>query len=115
MNSMMRAVVNVIHLFPYSPAVSGGHSNAIRSFIACQKAKGINAVGIAPKPDAGTAKTSWEFPLAETDSLWNLRWVNMAERFGVASGDSLVNLHSVNRRFSPLLDDLRQAGVPYVL
>jgi glycosyltransferase involved in cell wall biosynthesis len=110
-----RAVVNVIHVFPYSPAVSGGHSNAIRSFIACQRAKGINAVAIAPKPEAEAAETRWEFPLAEIDSLWNLRWPSIAERFGITSVNSLLNLHSVNHRFAPFLGDLRQAGVPYVL
>jgi len=95
--------------------VSGGHSNAIRSFIACQRAKGINAVAIAPKPETGTVAPTWEFPLAEVDSLWNLRWASIAERFAITSGDSLVHLHSVNRRLAPLLGDLRRAGVPYAL
>ena len=39
--------MNVVHVFPYTPKISGGHSNAIRGFIACQRAKGIHAVGIA--------------------------------------------------------------------
>jgi poly(glycerol-phosphate) alpha-glucosyltransferase len=95
--------------------VAGGHANAIRSFIACQRAKQINAVAIAPKPDAPAAATSWEFPLAEVDSLWDLRWSNIAERFGIAYGNSLLHLHSVNRRYAPLLADLRRARVPYVM
>jgi len=110
-----RAVVNVIHLFPYSPVVSGGHSNAIRSFIACQKAKGINVVAIAPKAEGGATETNWEFPLVEVDSLWNLRWAAIADRFAIAPGDSLLNFHSVNYRFAPLQSDLRRAGIPYVL
>jgi glycosyltransferase involved in cell wall biosynthesis len=104
-----------IHLFPYSPRVSGGHSNAIRSFIACQRAKGIQAVAIAPKPDPGTPEGTWDFPLAEVDALWDLRWAGIAERFGITHGGSLLHLHSVDRRFAPLLRDLRRAGVPYVL
>jgi glycosyltransferase involved in cell wall biosynthesis len=95
--------------------VAGGHANAIRSFIACQRAKQINAVALAPKPDAPAAETSWEFPLAEVDSLWDLRWVNIAEQFGIGSGNSLLHLHSVNRRYAPLLADLRRARVPYVM
>jgi glycosyltransferase involved in cell wall biosynthesis len=95
--------------------VAGGHANAIRGFVACQRAKQINAVAIAPKPDAPAAEISWEFPLAEVDSLWDLRWASIAERFGIGSGDSLLNLHSVNRRYGPLLADLRQARVPYVM
>lgn len=105
----------VIHLFPYSPRASGGHSNAIRSFIACQRAKGIHAVAIAPKPDPGMEEASWDFPLAEVDALWDLRWAGIAERCGVTSGSNLVHLHSINRRLAPLLRDLRRAGVPYVV
>jgi glycosyltransferase involved in cell wall biosynthesis len=95
--------------------VSGGHSNAIRSFIACQRAKEINAVGIAPKADEDAAETSWEFPLVEVDSLWNLHWETIAEQFAIAPDSSLFNFHSVNRRFASLLSDLRRADVPYVL
>jgi len=107
--------VNVVHVFPYTPRVAGGHANAIRGFIACQRAKQINAVAIAPKPDGPAAETSWEFPLAEVDSLWDLHWASIAQRFDIRSGDSLLNLHSVNRRQSPLLAELRRARVPYVM
>jgi glycosyltransferase involved in cell wall biosynthesis len=107
--------VNVVHVFPYTPTVAGGHANAIRGFIACQRAKQINAVAIAPKPDAPVAETSWEFPFSEVDSLWDLRWAGIAERFGIGSGDSLLHLHSVNRRYAPLLADLRRARVPYAM
>ena len=93
----------------------GGHSNAIRGFIACQRAKGINAVALSPKAEGGGAETSWEFPLAEVDCLWTLRWPTMADHFKIAASSSLLNFHSVNRRFAPLLADLRRAGVPYVL
>ena len=110
-----RAVMNVVHVFPYSPRMSGGHSNAIRSFIACQKAKGIRVAGIAPKADGGAAETNWEFPLVEVDSLWQLRWAAIADQFAIAPGNSLLNFHSVNYRFAPLQSDLRRAGIPYVL
>src|SRR5439155_14044725 len=107
--------MNVVHVFPYTPRLSGGHSNAIRSFIACQRAKGINATGIAPQADELLAKKDWGFPLVEVGSLWNLRWRIIAERFGIAAADSLLNFYSVNHRFAPLMKDLRRAGVPYVL
>jgi glycosyltransferase involved in cell wall biosynthesis len=103
-----------VHVFPYSPTLSGGHSNAIRGFIACQRAKQINAVGVAPKPDAAAAQRSWDFPLAEVDSLWDLRWTAIAEQFATAPGNSLLHFHSVDHRFAPLLSDLRRAGVPHV-
>ena len=107
--------MNVVHVFPYTARVLGGHANAIRGFIACQRAKGINAVGIAPKPDAREPEPDWGFPVAEVDSLWDLRWSSVAERFVISPDDSLLHLHGVNRRYAPLLRGLRQAGVPYVL
>jgi len=110
-----RGAVNVVHVFPYSPALSGGHANAIRSFIACQRAKDVNAVGIAPKPEEQAGPTDWGFPLTEVDSLWNLRWAAIADRFAIRPGNSLLHFHSVDYRFVPLLNDLRRAGVPYVL
>ena len=113
--SILHSCVNVVHVFPYTPRMSGGHSHAIRNFIACQRAKEINAVGIAPKADKEAPETSWGFPLVEVDSLWNLHWATLAERFTIPPVSSLVNFHSVNRRFAPLLADLRRAGVPYVL
>jgi glycosyltransferase involved in cell wall biosynthesis len=106
--------MNVVHVVPYPVRVSGGHANAIQSFIGSQRAKGINAVGIAPKPEEGTTETNWKFPLAEVDSLWDLRWATITERFKISSSDSLINLHGVNRNYGPLLSDLRRAGVPYV-
>jgi len=107
--------MTVVHVFPYTPRVRGGHSNAIRGFIGCQRAKGINAVGIAPKADAGAEEPGWDFPLAEVDSLWELRWASIADRFGLTPRNSLLNLHGVNRKYAPLLGDLRRAGVPYVV
>jgi len=53
--------------------------------------------------------------MAEVDSLWGLRWAAIAERFKIAPGNSLLNLHSVNRRYAPLLADLGRTGVPYAL
>ncbi len=107
--------MNVVHVFPYTPKISGGHSNAIRHFIACQRAKGINAVGIAPQADEMSEGKGWEFPLAEVRSLWEQRWKMIAERFGIRAGESLLNFYSINFRFGPLMKDLRRAGVPYVL
>jgi glycosyltransferase involved in cell wall biosynthesis len=93
----------------------GGHANAIRGFIASQRAQGINAAGIAPTAGEETATMAWGFPLAEVDSLWNLRWLAIAGRFAIAPGNSLLNFHSVDHRFAPLLRDLRASGVPYIL
>lgn len=109
-----RAFMNVVHVFPYSARVSGGHANAIRSFIACQRAKGINAVGIAPLPDTETTHSSLVFPLVEVDSLWPLRWEAIAQRFQIEAGKSLLHFHSVDRKFTPWLSDLRRTKVPYV-
>ncbi|MES2474547.1 MAG: glycosyltransferase family 4 protein [Verrucomicrobiota bacterium] len=41
----------VVHLFPYSARMPGGHSNAIREFIDCQRAAGIDSFGLSPTTD----------------------------------------------------------------
>jgi len=107
--------VNVVHVFPYTPSVRGGHANAIRSFISCQRAKEINAVGIAPTADGEAPEAGWGFPLVEVDSLWHLRWATIAARLAVPPGNTVLNFHSVTLQLAPLLSDLRRAGVPYVL
>jgi glycosyltransferase involved in cell wall biosynthesis len=114
-STMSKPDLCVVHVFPYSPTLSGGHSNAIRGFIACQRAKRITAGGVAPQPDSEVAQSNWEFPLAEVDSLWDLRWAAIAKRFSIAPDSSLLQFYSVNTRFAPLLNDLRRAGIPYVL
>lgn len=106
--------MNVIHIFPYSAHMSGGHSNAIRAFIESQKLAGINAVAISPFAGSAVSVTVLDFPVFEVDSLWSLRWESIAERFGIRPGESIVNFHSINRRFAPLMADLRKNGVPYV-
>ena len=113
--TMSKTDIAVVHVFPYSPAVSGGHSNAIRGFIACQRARQINAVAIAPRPETAAAQPSWDFPLAEVDSLWDLRWTTIAERLPLAPLNSVIHFHSVDLRFAPLLRDLQRVGVPHAL
>ncbi len=106
--------MNVVHVFPYTPRLSGGHSNAIRSYIECQRASGVQAVGVAPATDEGAAPASWGFPLAEIDFSTTLRWETLARRFELRAGESLVHFHSVSRQYALLLGDLRRAGVPQV-
>ena len=107
--------MNVVHVFPYTPKISGGHSNAIRGFIACQQAKGIHAVGIAPRAGDLPAPQDWGFPLTEVGSLWELRWKTIAERFGLTANNSIINFYNINYRFAAFLHDLRRVRVPYVL
>jgi glycosyltransferase involved in cell wall biosynthesis len=107
--------VNVVHVFPYSIRVSGGHTNAIRAFITSQRRAGINAVGLAPGPDAPAPAASFEFPLVELDSPWPRRWETIALALGIGRDRTLLNFHSINHRLAPLMRDLRRVGVPYVL
>src|SRR5690606_7076599 len=51
----------------------------------------------------------------EVDLLWNLRWRDIAEQFGIERENTLIHFHSVNHRFSSLIKDLRQQGLPYVV
>ena len=93
----------------------GSHATAIRCFMACQRASGINAVAVAPKAEHVEGEPDVAGPLAEVDSLEGLRWSSVAERFELKAGTSVFNLHNVSLAYKPLLRDLRRAGVPYVL
>lgn len=107
--------MNVVHIFPYPARISGGHSNAIRAFIACQRRSDLNAVAISPKPETPLPETPLEFPMWEVDALWSVRWETLARHFGLTSSDTVVHFHSIDRRFTSFLKDLRRNGVPYVL
>lgn len=115
--------MNVIHIFPYSARIPGGHSNAIRGFIGSQRAMGINAVGVSPQPvngaEASAAGASLddsngECPLVEVNSLSDLRWEPLTRQLRIDSRGSLVNLHGLTYQFRYLLRDLRGAQVPVV-
>ncbi|PWU18501.1 MAG: hypothetical protein C5B50_08940 [Verrucomicrobia bacterium] len=105
--------VNVLHVFPYSPRISGGHSNAIRNFIQCQRPRGINAVAIAPRTDSPVA-LDWGFPLLETDLPAGLQWEALDREFGLRVGNTVVHLHNVERAHLPFLSQLHSARVPHV-
>jgi len=108
------AVLNVAHVFPYSPQVSGGHSNAIRSFIECQRANGINAVGVVEQSAKAPSDVELGFPLYEVDSIAKLEWGALAKHFSLAAGNSVVHFHHVTRAYAPLIQDLQRVGIPYV-
>jgi len=112
MNSEPR--FRIVHVFPYSPRISGGHSNAIRIFIECQRASGLDAVGVAVRSDSASTETGFGFPLMEVDSILNLRWEPLAQQFDLVAGNSLIHFHNVTRAYAPLQRDLRLVGVPYV-
>lgn len=107
--------MNVVHIFPYPARISGGHSNAIRAFIACQRRAGLEAVAISPKPETPLPETPLDFPMAEVETLWTLRWETLAREFACTTAATVVHFHSIDRRFTPFLEDLRRTGVPYVL
>jgi glycosyltransferase involved in cell wall biosynthesis len=107
-------MMNAVHIFPYSPRISGGHSNAIRSFIESQRVAGINAVGVATRTGDESVGTDPGFPLSEVESFGNLNWETVSRQFNLATDSSVVHFHNVTRVYAPLIRDLRRAGVPYV-
>jgi glycosyltransferase involved in cell wall biosynthesis len=115
-NSPNRAgpALNVVHVFPYSPRIPGGHSNAIRTFIECQRANGLNAVGVAVRMSESPAGPDFGFPLFEVDSFAGLNWEKISRQFTMAAGNSLVHFHNVTRAYAPLISDLQRTGIPYV-
>ena len=97
--------------------VSGGHSNAIRSFIACQRPVGIKVAAVAPWEAERTGREDLDFPLLEVDSLRNVRWNRVREDLDLSLQDTVVHFHSVHvsHRFARLISDLRRVGIPYAL
>lgn len=112
--SGLETILNVVHVFPYPPRISGGHSNAIRSFIECQRENGINAVGIGPKAAGDHEAADLGFPLREVDSVSRLRWETIASQFGILAGSTVIHFHNVTRDYAPLMKDLQRRGIPYV-
>jgi len=58
--------------------------------------------------------SSLGFPLIETDFPNGLRWEELAREFGLKPEDTVLHFHNVERRYAPLLRELRTAAVPYV-
>jgi poly(glycerol-phosphate) alpha-glucosyltransferase len=106
--------MNVVHIFPYSPRRSGGVNNAILSFIACHRAKGINAVGLGGL-DEQLPRKDFEFPMAEVGALRGLSWPVVLSQLGVKPGETVVNFHSINYHYRSLTQGLRRLSIPYVL
>ena len=57
--------MKIIHIFPFSVRASGGHSNAILEFIACQRAAGLDVTGLSPLPPAELLEIRNACPAAE--------------------------------------------------
>src|SRR5438874_2012821 len=106
--------MNVVHVFPYSPRRSGGVNNAILNFIACQRAKGINAVGIGGL-DEQLPRKDFEFPVAEIGPLRDLSWKIFSSQFGIMPGETVVNFHSIEYDYRSFTKELRSLSIPYVL
>ncbi|MEI6561022.1 MAG: glycosyltransferase [Verrucomicrobiota bacterium] len=109
--------MNAVHIFPYSPFISGGHTNAIRAFINAQRLQGIEAVGMATITPKGCSyeKQPLGFPLEEVDAELDLTWRLIEERFGFTPQKTVVHIHTVTTKLKPFLRDLQRRGIPYVL
>ena len=113
-NTAMSNSLSVVHLFPYSPKISGGHSNAIRSFIECQRANGIGAVGVVAREGAAPLDTDLGFPIIEVDSFASINWASIQKKLDLTAGSFLVHFHNVTSAYAPLIRELRQLGIPFV-
>ncbi len=109
--------MNIVHVFPYSPFVSGGHSNAIAGFLRAQLNLDIEVVGIAPQPPQNYPTTAYPLPfrLEEYDSSATPDWKWIEDRFGFDPEETVVHIHTIGRNLSPLLKSLRHHKVPYVM
>lgn len=102
--------MKVIHLFPYSARSPGGHSHAIREFIASQQAAGLDTVGLSPSAaaafpnDLGLAAGIREMDFADPAAV-------SAEITRLGNGDPVIlHLHAVDRFNTELAARARQDG-----
>ena len=107
--------MKIIHIFPFSVRASGGHSNAILEFIACQRAAGLDVTGLSPLPPAEL--------LTEAVSAAGIRELDFAdgaavraEIMGIADRrPAILHVHAVNRFTEMLANDARAAGMAVVM
>lgn len=112
-----RQSMNVVHIFPYSPMVSGGHSNAIIGFIRAQMHLEMKVVAIAPTLNSACPSETPSFPFAleEFDDLKAFDWDWIALRFGFEPVDTVIHIHTIHPCLANLLRSLQIQKVPYVV
>ena len=101
--------LKVFHIFPYSARLSGGHSNAIRGMIACQRTAGIEAIGFSSLETEQTSDTEslgeWIIEIPYDDPATIIaRVIELA-----ANKPSVIHLHSIDR-FSTEISKLAKIG-----
>jgi glycosyltransferase involved in cell wall biosynthesis len=107
--------MKIIHIFPYSARASGGHSNAIVEFIACQRATGLDVIGLSPLPPEdihnGTLPAAGVREMDFTDPTFvNAEIIRIADH-----QPAVMHVHAVNRFTGRLVEYARKAGLAVVL
>lgn len=107
--------MKIIHIFPYSARIPGGHSNAIREFITCQRAAGMEAFGISP---CGTEGSTDGYELGEW--IHELPFDRAETVFSRISGitdskPAILHLHAVDRFNTELARQAVDHGLTVVL
>ena len=103
--------MNIVHIFPYSARMPGGHSNAIREFIACQRGAGLRVLGLSPAtleefPNArelGPVIEEIDFTAPGTVIERITRWADQQP--------IIVHLHAIDRCATDLASLAKDAGM----
>lgn len=103
--------MNIVHIFPYSARMPGGHSNAIREFIACQRGAGLRVLGLSPAtleefPNArelGAVIEEIDFTAPGTVMERITRWADPQP--------TILHLHAINRFATDLASRAKGAGM----
>lgn len=103
--------VHPIHVFPYCHKVSGGHSNAIRAFIQCEREMGLDSRMICPDCDPQ--------PLEETITAQGIltRKIDKEESpvlLPVDSKSLVFHLHGIVPNSTRCRKILGRLSIPYV-
>jgi glycosyltransferase involved in cell wall biosynthesis len=114
---MTDVAFRVIHVFPHSAQLSGGHTNAVIKFMEGQLEHGLDVRGLCPVtrniPEALRGKVD-HLPILELDfnqpELWE-KVVSLAD----GARNPLYHFHGFIPGFTPLGRRLNRAGIPYIV
>ena len=113
---MSKRAFRVIHVCPHSARLSGGHTNAIITFMESQLHHGMDVCGICPadsKVPAALKRPIEHLPIREID-FETTGFCATALQPAAGAAQALFHFHGYIKPFVPLSQALAKAGIPYV-
>lgn len=107
--------MQILQVFPYSARAPGGHSNAIREFIHCQKAAGLSVSALSPWTGETFANAQ-----ALPEDTREISYADLSEVLKDIEHQSggrpmIVHLHAIDRFHTDLAREVTKRGMRVVL